>query len=264
MKNSSPLAQTDHRPWPRPAAPWVMAQSWHDLLFAHWSISPALLRPWVPSILDLDTFDGSAWIGVVPFRMSGVRPRGLPAVPWLSAFPELNVRTYVRHPSSPDRPGVYFFSLDAANPVAVAIARAVFHLPYFRAAMAAVPQGEEVAYRSVRTHAGVDVGEFAGVYGPSGPVYVARPGDLDHWLTERYCLYAVSPFHSQPQPQPGAWRLWRSEIHHLPWPLQPAHARLDVNTVAQSLGVPLADSPPLLHFARRIDVVVWPPKILNG
>ncbi len=258
------LDQLDHRPWPRPVAPWVMAQSWHDLLFAHWPISPDLLRPLVPDILELDTFDGQAWIGVVPFRMSGVRPRGLPSVPWLSAFPELNVRTYVRHPQSAkadgDKPGVYFFSLDAANPVAVAIARTVFHLPYFRAKMSVQPQGEDVVYRSLRTHSGVPVGELSGVYGPTGPVYAAQPGSLDHWLTERYCLYAVSPFHSQPQND--HWRLWRSEIHHAPWPLQPAHADFPINTVAQSLGVPLADRPPLLHFARRIDVVVWPPRLL--
>lgn len=260
--SSLALAQLDHRPWPQPASPWVMAQSWHDLLFAHWPISPHLLRPLVPSILEMDTFDGMGWIGVVPFRMSGVRPRGLPAVPWLSAFPELNVRTYVRHPSPPHRPGVYFFSLDAANPVAVAIARAVFHLPYFRAEMSITAQGEDVVYRSTRTHGGVPVGQFTGVYGPSGPVYAAQPGTLDHWLTERYCLYAVSPFHSQPPT--GRWDLWRSEIHHAPWPLQPAHAHFDVNTVAQSLGVPLADGPPLLHFARRIDVVVWPPGRVRG
>lgn len=245
-----------------------MAQSWHDLLFAHWPIPPALLRPLVPSILDLDTFDGMGWIGVVPFRMSGVRPRGLPGVPWLSAFPELNVRTYVRHPAPPHRPGVYFFSLDAANPVAVAIARAVFHLPYFRAEMSTTAQGEELVYRSTRTHAGVPVGQFTGIYGPSGPVYTAQPGTLDHWLTERYCLYATSPFHSRPHAQTlaqtGPWDLWRSEIHHAPWPLQPAHAHIDTNTVAHSLGVPLADSPPLLHFARRLDVVVWPPEKLKG
>ena len=263
------LTQLDHRPWPRPSAPWVMAQSWHDLLFAHWPIPVDVLRPLIPDILEIDTFDGQAWIGVVPFRMSGVRPRWLPAVPWLSAFPELNVRTYVRQPASvaehssgADRPGVYFFSLDAANPVAVAIARAVFHLPYFRARMATQAQGEDVRYRSVRTHAGVPVGELSGVYGPTGPVYAAQPGTLAHWLTERYCLYAVSPFHSQPPT--GRWDLWRSEIHHAPWPLQPAHAHFDVNTVAQSLGVPLADGPPLLHFARRIDVVVWPPGRVRG
>lgn len=238
-----------------------MAQRWHDLLFAHWPIPVESLRPLVPDILEIDTFDGQAWIGVVPFRMSGVRPRLLPAVPWLSAFPELNVRTYVRFPAAQnDRPGVYFFSLDAANPVAVAIARSTFHLPYFRARMAAQTQGEEVVYRSVRTHTGVPVGELSGVYGPTGPVYAAQPGTLDHWLTERYCLYAVSPFHTQPRT--GPWRLWRSEIHHGPWPLQPAHAQFEVNTVARSLGLSLGQGAPLLHFARRIDVVVWPPQRL--
>src|SRR5579859_5771812 len=129
---SANLEQIAHRPWPLPAGRWVMAQNWHDLLFAHWPLPAAILRPHVPARLEIETFGGQAWLGVVPFRMSGVRLRGTPAVPWLSAFPELNVRTYV---VADGKPGVWFFSLDAANPMAVAIARAWFHLPYFRACM---------------------------------------------------------------------------------------------------------------------------------
>src|SRR5215217_8155417 len=104
------------RPWPMPRRPWVMTQTWHDLLFAHWRLDPAAVRPLVPEPFELDTFDGAAWIGVVPFHMTNVAPRGTPALPWLSHLPELNVRTYVR---VGDRPGVYFFSLDAARAVAV-------------------------------------------------------------------------------------------------------------------------------------------------
>src|SRR6266704_6531932 len=115
-----------HRPWPLPVGPWVMAQRWHDLLFAHWPVPAGELQHLIPTPLTIDTFDGQAWLAVVPFRMSGVRLRGTPAVPWLSAFPELNVRTYVK---CEGRPGVWFFSLDAGNPLAVAIARAWFHLP---------------------------------------------------------------------------------------------------------------------------------------
>src|SRR5690606_20213232 len=103
-----------HRPWPPPAAPWVMAQRWQDLLFAHWPLPPAVLSALLPPALELDVYSGQGWLGVVPFRMSGVRLRLLPAVPWLSAFPELNVRTYVRlRDRGVEKRGVYFFSLDA-------------------------------------------------------------------------------------------------------------------------------------------------------
>src|SRR3977135_4252914 len=126
------LSETAHRPWPLPAGPWVMAQIWHDLLFAHWPVDAALLRPWVRRSCTATTSGGQAWLAVVPFRMTGVRRRGTPPLPWLSAFPELNVRTYVTYGG---KPGVWFFSLDAGNSLAVSIARAWFHLPYFLARM---------------------------------------------------------------------------------------------------------------------------------
>src|ERR1700731_3419183 len=142
-----PLDRTAPRPWPLPAGPWIMAQSWHDLLFAHWPIDAALVRPHIPTPLAIDTFDGQAWIAVVPFRMSGVRLRSIPALPWLSAFPELNVRTYV---VAQGKPGVWFFSLDAGNPIAVAAARLSFHLPYFTAQMKCEEKNGWINYRSGR------------------------------------------------------------------------------------------------------------------
>jgi len=175
------LNQVQHRPWPLPAGPWVMAQSWHDLLFAHWRIDAALLRRQIPAVLSIDTFDGSAWIAVVPFRMSGVRPRLAPAVPGLSAFPELNVRTYV---TAEGKPGVWFFSLDAASVIAVAAARATFHLPYFRARMSCTTQGDEVTYSSVRMDPPTPAAELSAKYGPIGPVELASRGSLEHWLSE--------------------------------------------------------------------------------
>jgi uncharacterized protein YqjF (DUF2071 family) len=113
-----------------------MAQSWHDLLFAHWTVDTAMLRPHIPAKLEIDTFDGQAWLGIVPFSVTGVRLRWTPPLPWLSAFPELNVRTYV---TAQEKPGVWFFTLDAANALAVAAARLTFHLPYFRARNAGKP-----------------------------------------------------------------------------------------------------------------------------
>ncbi len=220
-----------------------MAQTWHDLLFAHWPVPAHRLRGLVHPALTLDTFDARAWLGVVPFRMSGVRPRFFPPVPGPSAFAELNVRTYV---VAEGKPGVVFFSLDATNGLAVSLARRFFHLPYFRARMTCAAEGDGIRYASRRTQRDAPLAEFRGRYAPTGPVALAAPGSLDHWLTERYCLYAEDP---------GAG-LHRCEIHHVPWPLQPARAEIELNTMADPVGISL-DGPPLLHFARRLDVVVW-------
>jgi uncharacterized protein len=220
--------------------------SWHDLLFAHWPLPTEALGPLIPPGLELDRYDGRAWVGVVPFRMTAVGPRHAPRAPWVSAFLELNVRTYV---TIGGKPGIWFFSLDAANPVAVAIARRWFHLPYFRARMRLRLDGDWIAYESRRTHRGFPGGEFRGRYRAAGPVFRSAPGSLEAWLTERYALYAAD----------RRGRIYRGDIHHLPWPLQPAEAEIAVNTVADAHGLVLPDPPPLLHFARRLDVVAWPP-----
>lgn len=235
-----------HRPWRLPAGPWVMAQIWHDLLFAHWRLSAAALRRHIPDQLAIDTFDGSAWLAVVPFQMSGVRLRGTPALPWLSAFPELNVRTYVIRDG---RPGVWFFSLDAGNPLAVAVARAWFHLPYFRARMHCEKGDGWIDYASERTHRGASAAALRCRYRPAGPTFSPLPGTLEHFLTERYCLYAVD----------ASGDLHVGEIRHPPWPLQPAEGEFERNTMADSLAIPLT-SQPILHFAKRQHVVVWPPR----
>ncbi len=249
MDFSQLLQETAHRPWPLPPGPWVMTQSWHDLLFAHWPIPTATMRALVPPQLELDLFENTAWVGVVPFRMSGVRPRFVPAVPWLSAFPELNVRTYVkaRNPVNP-KPGVYFFSLEAANPVAVAIARRIFKLPYFNARMSLIDDGSYIHYQSHRTHSGALPAEFLGHYGPTGEIYQAQVGTLERWLTERYSLYTTS----------STGRLYIGEIHHQLWPLQPAEAEIKINTVAAASQIDLPNRAPLLHFVRRLDVLIWP------
>jgi uncharacterized protein len=221
-----------------------MHQSWHDLLFAHWPISTQQMLARVPASLDLDLFDGQAWIGIVPFRMSGIRPRFLPALPWISAFEELNVRTYVVRDG---KPGVFFFSLDAANPVAVRIARPVFHLPYFDAKMSLKYDGDWIDYRSTRTDRGAPSAEFSARYRPTGPVFRVAPGSLEEWLTERYCLYA----------QDRSGRVWRTEIHHPPWPVQPAECEFLVNTMTA-----LPETKPLLQFSRQLDIVAWAPELL--
>lgn len=239
------LASPDaFRPHP-PADRWSVAMRWHDLLFMHWPFPAAALRPMIPSGLDLDTFGGQAWLGVVPFRMTGIRHRLGPALPWVSAFAELNVRTYV---TAGGRPGVWFVSLDAANPLAVRAARWRFRLPYFDARMAADPDGTDgVRYASERTHRGAPPAGFAARYRPTGSACRSAAGTLEHWLTERYCLYAAD----------AGGRVFRGEIDHPPWPLQPAKADVERNTMAGQIGVRLPDAPPLLHFARRVDAVAW-------
>lgn len=224
-----------------------MRQTWHDLLFAHWTLPVNSIQPLLPQGVELDTYNGQCWVGIVPFRMSGVRLRGTPALPWLSAFPELNVRTYV---TVDNRPGVWFFSLDAANLLAVCVARAWFHLPYYRARMALNKQDGWIHYRSERTHRGSRPAELRARYRPSGSVFEPQRGTLEHWLTERYCLYSADP----------RGRLFRGEIHHPPWPLQLAEGAIEANTMAEAAGISLPASVPLLHFALRQDVIVWPPR----
>jgi len=221
-----------------------MQQRWHDLLFAHWPIAADVLRPIVPTPFELDTYNGEGWLGVVPFRMSGVRLRGLPSLPWISAFPELNVRTYVK---VDDKPGVYFFSLDAGNPLAVAAARHWYHLPYFQADMRLQHASDGIHYHSQRTHRGAPSASFQGRYAPTGDIYRATAGTLEHWLTERYALYTTD----------RQGRVCRGDIHHQPWPLQAAEAEIGLNTMTHCHGIELPDTRPLLHFARRLDVVVW-------
>jgi uncharacterized protein YqjF (DUF2071 family) len=241
------LDRTAHRAWALPHRPWVMTQSWHDLLFAHWRADERLLRPFIPPAFDIDRFDGSAWLSVVPFTMSRVAPRAVLPLPWLSSFPELNVRTYVS-PRDGKR-GVFFFSLDAARLAAVVAARTVLCLPYFPAKMRVTRAGDAVHYSSRRWGGGAS---FAAHYEPAGPAFVPARGSLAFFLTERYCLYHLDRF----------GRPARLEIHHAPWQIQPAHAEITANTMTNRLGFHL-EGEPLLHYAKRQDVVTWWPKPLR-
>ena len=244
------LGRTGHRRYSVPSGTWALSMTWRDLLFMHWPVPADVLRPLIPTALSLDTFDGSAWLGVVPFRMTGVRPRFLPAVPPVSNFPELNLRTYV---TAGDRPGIWFFSLDAHNPLAVRLARATFKLPYFDADMSCDAANGEVRYRSVRTHRGAAPAEFAASYRPAGDPFESRRGSLEDFLTERYCLYAAD--------KKGNVR--RGDVHHQMWPLRPAEVEVEKLTMTGQIGVRLPDTPPLLHFSERLDVLAWAPKKLD-
>jgi uncharacterized protein YqjF (DUF2071 family) len=239
------LEQTSHRTIPPPRHPWTSTQKWHDLLFAHWPMAPESLRTLVPPQLELDLFEGQAYVGVVPFWMSGIRGHFLPPLPGLNSFPELNVRTYVRYGNTP---GVYFFSLDAANLAAVWAARAVYALPYFHAEMSIRSAGEKSSYKSRRLQ-DPRPAEFIGRYWPVSAPRTSAKDSLEYFLTERYCLYAVRRS-----------KVSRTNIHHAPWPLQDADAEIDVNTMARSAGINLPAGKPLLHFSRFLEVLIWLPE----
>ncbi|MBW3553974.1 MAG: DUF2071 domain-containing protein [Gemmatimonadetes bacterium] len=232
-----------HRPWPLPKVPWVLFQSWRDLLFAHWSVAPEALRPLVPAALELDLHDGRAWIGITPFGIEDFRPRGLPTMGPLSSFPELNLRTYVR---GAGQGGIHFFSLDAGSLAAVLGARTVFRLPYHHAEMAIEEVDGRIEFRSARPE-----GEaaFTASYEPVDHAFQAEPGTLEHFLTERYALFTVL--------QSG--RILKTEIHHRPWPLQPAEGEVNGKALAAAEGVPLPDDAPLLHFSRLQETLIWAP-----
>jgi len=245
------LKHTAHRPWPLPRGPWIMKQGWHDLLFAHWAVPVEVLRPLIPRALEIDTFGGQAWLGVVPFRMSGVRMRGTPAIPGFSRFPELNVRTYVVRDG---KPGVWFFSLDAANALAVWGARTLFDLPYFLAAISRAEDAGWIGYQSQRKDRRGLAASLRARYHAIGEVFYAQAGSIEHFLAERYCLYTAD--------EQG--RIMRCEIHHPRWPLQLAEAELQENTMAAAAGITVMDrKPKLLHFSRRQEVVVWAPQVLK-
>ena len=225
-----------HRPWPLPDGPWANAQTWIDLAFLHWRVDETELRRLVPDSVELDTFDGDAWLGITPFRLHGFRLRGMPPLPRFSTFPELNVRTYVSHG---DKPGIWFFTLDAANIVAVEGAKKLYRLPYHRARMRCERIGDYVHYESARAGAA-----FSGRYRGEGELFHAAPGSLEEFLTERYCLYTED-----------GGRLYRADIHHPPWDLQRGKAVIDLNTMAP---LPLPHKEAQVLFSPRQDVVVWP------
>ena len=250
------LKITGHRPTPLPKRQWAMTQRWNDLLFAHWPVPAASIAPLLPSGLVTDTFDGSAWIGVGPFWMDRIRFRGLPKIPGADRFPELNLRTYVREEHT-NLSGVYFFSLDAANPIAVSIARAFFRLPYYWASMTIKPQPDgRFLYRSDR-HLTRRPVRFRATYrglGPTRRLAQSAPGTIEYFLTERYRLYTAD----------RRGHLLQGEIHHMPWPLEAAEAEFQLNELPAAHGITLPDTQPLLFYARELVVYVWSVELAKG
>jgi uncharacterized protein YqjF (DUF2071 family) len=253
------LSSVDHRPWPLPQTRWTMTQRWNDLLFAHWPLPAARIAHLLPPGLAIDTFDGSAWVGIVPFWMDRIQISGLPIVPGANRFPELNLRTYVREANT-NIAGVYFFSLDASNPAAVAVARTFFHLPYYWSKMSIerreVDKKEHFDYSSSRRFTRKPVrlkASYRGL-GRMNTLDQSRPGTIEHFLTERYALYTTG----------ARGKLHRGNIHHLPWPLELAEAEFEINELPAAHGISLPDTAPILHYARELVVYVWSLELAPG
>jgi uncharacterized protein YqjF (DUF2071 family) len=247
VRQSAALNETSHRPWPPPAEPWLMGQTWRDLLFAHWPVRASVLREAVPAPIPLDRFDGWCWLGVIPFEITGLRPRGALPAPGLSRFPEVNVRTYT---TIGGQPGIWFLSLEAASLLAVGTGRRVYELPYRRPAMRCQRAEGWVRFTSRRRSRAHGPVELSVLYRAAGAPFTAVPGTIEHFLTERYCLYSLD----------SSRRVMRADIHHPPWPLRPAEAAFAQNTMARPYGVDLSQPPALLHQSNRQDAVIWLPR----
>ena len=220
-----------------------MHQKWGKLLFIHWPIDAALLRPLIPKQLEIDTFDGSAWIGVIPFTMWGIRATVLPPIPGTSAFHELNVRTYVHFNGVP---GVWFFSLDAASKLAVWGARKLYYLPYFNARMSLDQNGNQINYSSQRRDKRGPAAGLQATWAIGDPLPTSSSGSLEFFLTERYCLYSEDK-----------GEIYRARIYHQPWPLRNASLSSLNSTMIESQGFPAPSGNPHLRYAEEISVEIW-------
>ena len=229
-------------PTQRPAGGAAQRQRWHHLLFLHWALPEGTLRPLVPAALEIDGFDGDAYVGLVAFTMTGVRPVWAPALPGLSSFHEVNVRTYVHDGRDP---GVYFFSLDAASTLAVLVARSLWHLPYHRARMR-LARGDTIEYASERLWPGPRPACCAPRYEPVGAPAAAAPGTLEHFLAERYILYVER-----------RGRLLAGRVHHAPYPLQGARVHGLEESLLAPAGIVRGQGAPLAHYASGVGVEVF-------
>ena len=231
------LRRVGHRPFPLPNSRWTLGQTWEQVFWAHWPVDAAEIRARVPAELEIEEYDGSAWLGIVFFRVRALRARGALPVPGISSFLQLNVRTYVSGPDS--LPGVWFFSIDASSRLAALGVRRIYRVPAFHARMTLDPVGDWQEAECVR------IGEpgrvFSARYRATGETFQTEPGSLESFLTERYRLFTGDG---------------RAEIHHDRWSLSPAETEIELASIAP---IPLAGTP-RAHFAFRQDTLIWPPE----
>lgn len=242
----TPMCNLDRlAPAQRPAGRAVMRQQWKHLLFLHWRVPVNVLRPLVPQGLEIDTFGGHAYVGLVPFTMKRVRPFCTPAIPYFSDFHETNVRTYVHNGVEP---GVWFFSLDAANPVAVMVARQFWKLPYYYSKMRLQErENGEIVYETRRIHPQQKAATGFFRYVPKGNPTEAQPGTLEHFLVERYLLYSFSRN-----------KLYHGRVHHAPYQIQTAELHELKENLIAAAGVLRADEKPLIYYSSQVDVEIFP------
>ncbi|MEA2720994.1 MAG: uncharacterized protein QOJ39_2858 [Candidatus Eremiobacteraeota bacterium] len=224
---------------------WRIAMDWVDAVFLHWPVPAGSLRSRIPAGLELDTFDGAAWVSIVAFHIVRAHHRGVPpALAWRS-FPEINVRTYVR---DGERAGVWFFSLDAGSRVAVELGRRVLHLPYCRASIASAFEPGRMSYHLERTDARAPAGCFIAHAAYAGDARTAAPGTLEHWLVERYCFFTVN----------RRGRTLRGDVAHDPWPLRDATVRVNENSLLEAAGIAPSTSAAIAHVSSGVATRAWP------
>ncbi len=241
------LSQIDHRPWSLPNENWAWRQSWYDLAFIHVRVPLESIRDKIPAELEIDTFDGSAWVGIVPFNMVDVMKRGVPSIYPFAHFLELNLRTYVTHEG---KSGVWFFSLDTTNLPLVLGGRYLYGVPYHQASMKYSFDNPPHHFYSRRRFSGATLEtEFQ----PQGEIFTAQNGSFEHWATERYCLFSLSVF----------GRLMQVDVHHHMWPLQHAEGKLIQNDLLSSKGISTHDDSPLFHFSTGVDTISFTPRVLK-
>ena len=249
------MVRTSHKLRPLPPGRWSVRQRWNDLLFAHWPVPAASIAPLVPEGLLVDTFEGSAWLGAMPFWMDRVKVRGCPPIPGARSSPHLCLRTYVRDPQT-GMPGVCFLSVETSNLLAAAVGRAFYCLPYYWSEMQLEQRTErDFSFYSRRRFASRPVvfkAHYRGL-GPTRRLAESCAGTLECFLMERYCLFA----HNR-DGQPI-----RANLHHVSWPLEEAEAEIEQNGLAAAIGIRLPDLPPVLHYSRRMAVYVWQAELLR-
>lgn len=236
------LTKTKHRPWPLPSGAWRWRQSWNDLLFVHYQCPKEKLHDLVPKSLTIQEFEGICWIGIIPLKMQKVMMRPLPDLPGISNFLELNVRIYVEYKG---KPGVYFLSLDATNPLAVWFGKNLFHLPYRHADMEFKKENNNNFFHSRRKE-GKDQSEFSLSYSSNSEIFEAKLGSLEYFLTERYCFYTQT-----------SGGLFRGNNHHYPWTLQKARSQILSNSILRNFDIQIPNTEPHLLYSKGVDVVLW-------
>jgi len=254
-----------HRPWLPPYGPWALSYNWNDALFVHYALPPEVVRPLLPAPLSLDVFGGSAWVSAVALRVNRLRWNGTPAIPFVSSFPLLALRTYV---TLGDRPGIYCFSFDVASLSAIWFARLFLHLPYWHARMRMVgsaptrgegPQGageEEYEFSSRRLRgprAGQQMPGFRAVYSALGEPFTPRSGTLERFLLDRYCYYSSH-----------RGRIYRCHSHHLPCSVQGARALVENRGIAEAAGLALPERPTAAHYGQSLRLLIWAAERVSG